>query len=107
MLVTFLVAFHGVHEPRRQSRQDLMRAKLSFVRIQFVITGVGSFRLFTMYYNVSLIKKNINFQPDPIKILIFIWQGNKYEVDTKSSQLFLARYKVFPIILYKSCNSMR
>ena len=48
MLVIFLVAFHGVREPRRQSKQDLRRAKLSLVRIQFVITEVGSFRLFAI-----------------------------------------------------------
>ena len=28
MLIIFLVAFHGVREPRRQSKQDLRRAKL-------------------------------------------------------------------------------
>ena len=38
MLVMFLVAFHGVREPRRQSRQDFRRAKLSLVRIPFVTT---------------------------------------------------------------------
>ena len=61
-------------------------------------------------------KTNVNLQPDPLKILIFIWQGNSkissgmkliqslpnYSLqDTKSSQLFLTRYKVFPIIPYK------